>query len=688
MSDSLFYEKLQEESRLWERDGVITQEQREMIQRRYCVADIVPPETATKPDAMREFPLYIRVVLALAVFLVGLAVFLLISFNWKFIPGAAKLSIVGGVLAAAHGGGFWLRKTGWKNWADAAFFFAGIMYGVGIWQVGQVFHLPADFPMGMWLWAIGVFLMALVLGSTPLHLLSVALLTAWIIAAATGSLNMSRVFWFGLMPFSAPTLPILAGLGICVGSVRKNRVVATLYTLLFLFWWIMQGIGCGLGTHLTFHIVATGMICTAISTGLRSKNIHDAALGRLGVLLVLGGLIAPSFLGYWGALLYGNAWNRPRFANYPVTFLFWCFIIPLLDFAVLAALFRLGNRKESIVERLRNNKVVVISALTVLVLWLGSYGLSLYLSSNGSYSSYRYYDTIRFDPLAIGGMFLTNALIVVLTIWLIVTGLKRERGDWFWSGVLFFLFWAVVRYADLFSGFGGMLGAAAIFLFCGLFMLGIVYVWSTRKRKQSLPSRTLPLEETSDSVSLSERLSAIRLGLLPFWQSERNILSAVVIVALIQFGILGAMIANEMRPHVSGTTIRVTTVPVDPRDLFRGDYVILRYGFSTLEAFPTSYDLRNQATEQTVYVTMRQEGDLWKAASLSRSRPKDGVFLRGVLKPHTHEIVYGIESYFVQEGTGKDIEEAMRQNREGVIVELNVAPNGKTSIKTVQVQGP
>lgn len=686
MDDSSFREKLHEESRLWENEGLISSGQRETILQRYAALGQAPGESgfAEHTSAAKEFPLYIRVVLALAVFLVGMAVFLLISFNWKYMPGAVKLSIVGGVLAAAHGGGFWLRKTGWKNWADAAFFFAGIMYGVGIWQIGQVFHLPADFPMGIWLWAVGVFLMAVVLVSTPLHLLSVALLTSWIIAALTGSLNVGQVFWFGLMPFSAPSLPIFAIVGIGIGMLRKNRVVATLYTLLFLFWWIMQGIGCGLGTHLTFHIVTAGMICMAISTGLRSKNIYDAALGRLGVLLVLGGLIAPSFLYYWGALLYGNAWNRPRFSNYPLTFLFWGFIIPLIDYAVLVALFRLGNRKESIAERIWNNKVVVISALTVLVLWLGSYGLSLYLGS-GDYYSYRYHDMIRFDPLAVGGMLLVNALIVTLTIWLIITGLKRDRGDWFWSGVLFFLFWAVVRYVDLFSGFGGMLGAAAIFLFCGLFMLGIVYVWSTRGRKKALENITPPPEDVVDSMA-SDRLETVRNRLALFWQSERNILTAIALVALLQFSVLGAMIANEMRPHLSGTTIRVTTVPVDPRDLFRGDYVILRYEFSSLGTIPNSSTFQNDSANRTVYVTMRQEGDIWKATGISRSRPKDGVFLRGIRKPYGYEIEYGIESYFVQEGTGKAIEDAMRVNRKGVVVELTVASDGKASIKTVHVQ--
>jgi uncharacterized membrane-anchored protein len=81
---------------------------------------------------------------------------------------------------------------------------------------------------------------------------------------------------------------------------------------------------------------------------------------------------------------------------------------------------------------------------------------------------------------------------------------------------------------------------------------------------------------------------------------------------------------------------------------------------------------------------MRQDGDLWKPVGFSPTRPKEGVFLRGTVKHG--RIEYGIEKYFVQEGTGKVIEDAMRRDRSSVIVELTVASNGKAAIKSVQVQ--
>jgi len=93
----------------------------------------------------------------------------------------------------------------------------------------------------------------------------------------------------------------------------------------------------------------------------------------------------------------------------------------------------------------------------------------------------------------------------------------------------------------------------------------------------------------------------------------------------------------------------------------------------------------NSRSAQTVYVTMKQDGDLWKATGLSRTKPKSDVFLRGTMR--YNRIEYGTESYFVQEGTGKAIEDAMRRDRESVIVELVIAPDGKAAIKAVHVEG-
>jgi uncharacterized membrane-anchored protein len=515
--------------------------------------------------------------------------------------------------------------------------------------------------------------------------LSVTLLVAWVIASMTGFFDPQHIFWFGfgLVPFFAWSLPLFAivGIGACV--LKQKKLAAALYVLLLGFWWILQGWSCGLGPHLTFHVVAVGLLLVALSS-YRFRNIDNAGLERVGFLLVAGGLVAPSYIEYWGWLLTADKWAVDFIDNHGI-YSFWGFVIPTINALLLLGLVRLRNYKENLLTLIRNMAAATALATTIFVLWIGSYVISL--SMGLQVSGHYWYSRAELlgNPMIVGGMFLVNALIFILTVGLIIGGLKRNRGSWFWSGVMFFMFWAVLRYIDLFSDFGGMLGAAAIFLFCGLFMLGIVYFWTTQRHKFRF---TEPITDSPPEFALPMWVTTICDKLSPFLQSERNIFAGVIVVAFLHFGILAAMVANEVRPHIAattgtGTTIRVLTAPVDPRDLFRGDYVILSYEFSDARAVGFNIE---HTSEQTVFVTMRQEGELWRATGFSQTRPREGVFLRGVVKPHSRTIVYGIESYFVREGTGKAIEDVIRQNRESVVVELVVASDGKASIKAVHVQ--
>ncbi|MDR0328240.1 MAG: GDYXXLXY domain-containing protein, partial [Planctomycetaceae bacterium] len=562
---------------------------------------------------------------------------------------------------------------------DGAFFFAGIMYGVGIGVVGQVFHMPADFPMFMWLWAFGAFLLALVLASTPLHLLSVALFAIWVCA----KLPEPNMFVYGLVPDAAWSLPIFAALGISAAALKQNRFVVLLYSLLLVLWGILLGPSCTPDLHVTFHVTTVGLIVLAVSAGM-SKSTNGIVLRYVGILLTFAGLIAPSYLECWESLLYWKFWvhNSSWKGANPNVLLAWAFALPVIDFLVLFCLFRWRTRKERLDDYVQRNILlycaVILWLALLATLWIGSEFILLVSSGTSVYSYHRRFS----DPLVLGGMVTVNVLFVWLAVGLMIGGLKQNRGSLFWSGTLFFLFWAILRYFDLFSEFGGMLGTAAIFLFCGLFMFGIVYFWTTRRKKFLT---TQPVAESPAEFTIPLWLQAVGEKISRLWLSERRILTAAMGVALLQFGVLGAMIANEMVPHVYGTTIRVTTVPVDPRDLFRGDYVVLRYEFSNSSSIPGYHD-GNNSPSRTVFVTMKQEGDLWKADGFSYTRPKEGIFLRGTL--HYNTIKYGIESYFVQEGKGKAIEDAMRwetipRDQESVIVELTVAPNGKAAIKTV-----
>jgi hypothetical protein len=86
-----------------------------------------------------------------------------------------------------------------------------------------------------------------------------------------------------------------------------------------------------------------------------------------------------------------------------------------------------------------------------------------------------------YDGHALLPTLLANAAMVALAVWLMLLGLREDRGRPFAAGVLYFLLWAVLRYIDLFGAFGGMLGAALVFFLCGATLFGVAMFWRQRK---------------------------------------------------------------------------------------------------------------------------------------------------------------------------------------------------------------
>ena len=86
--------------------------------------------------------------------------------------------------------------------------------------------------------------------------------------------------------------------------------------------------------------------------------------------------------------------------------------------------------------------------------------------------------------------------------------------------------------------------------------------------------------------------------------------------ALIQIALLGAMITDRARILRGGTEVKLLTRPIDPRDLLRGDYVVLGYDISQL---PTGALLNQPAGSRNpdVFVKLAPKPDgLYGAVSV------------------------------------------------------------------------
>lgn len=133
-----------------------------------------------------------------------------------------------------------------------------------------------------------------------------------------------------------------------------------------------------------------------------------------------------------------------------------------------------------------------------------------------------------------------------------------------------------------------------------------------------------------------------------------------LIALAVQVAIIFAIIIYKSAILAGGAPVLLRLEPVDPRDLFRGDYMTIRYEIS---AVPKPY--LNIANGETIFVPLRADGKFMAADSyrITTVEPSDGLFIRGrVISGGSQtgtdwdggilRVAYGIEDYFFPEGLG------------------------------------
>jgi uncharacterized membrane-anchored protein len=179
---------------------------------------------------------------------------------------------------------------------------------------------------------------------------------------------------------------------------------------------------------------------------------------------------------------------------------------------------------------------------------------------------------------------------------------------------------------------------------------------------------------------------------------RRNLWLAIAAVALGQAAVLGYMIWDRTSLLAEGREVVLDVIPVDPRSLFRGDYVILGYDISRHKLEPGATEPKRN---DYYYVTLRKgEGDKWVPVAGSTEKPKDvksdEVVIRGrveyVFQPGNNEppgkvvnLHYGIESFFVPEGTGRELEKMVGEKKISAVIAID--SSGTAAIKGLMAEG-
>jgi uncharacterized membrane-anchored protein len=172
-------------------------------------------------------------------------------------------------------------------------------------------------------------------------------------------------------------------------------------------------------------------------------------------------------------------------------------------------------------------------------------------------------------------------------------------------------------------------------------------------------------------------------------------------VALVQSAALFDMVYERHRLLKSGHELTLSVRPVDPRDIFRGDYVALGYDVSTLRkpSVASDPDFSGLSAGSDAFVTMspKPEGG-WTESHVGNVYPSHvapgDVVLKGRVQSirkssnpdeTVTNIRYGIERYFVPEGTGRVLEDQVRNHKIEAIVA--VGSDGTAALKGLVIDG-
>lgn len=162
---------------------------------------------------------------------------------------------------------------------------------------------------------------------------------------------------------------------------------------------------------------------------------------------------------------------------------------------------------------------------------------------------------------------------------------------------------------------------------------------------------------TGEYPALNSKQSVSPLPVISSTAYRTQRKSFIFIVAA-QITALLFLAAIHIYTLLTGTELILSTVPVDPWDMFRGSYVRLNYDISRV---PCNKNFR--AGQRVFVVLCKNADDKWQAVQVSEERPpqaRGDVFLSGRVEySYAGEtwVHYGIEQYYVADVVAKQLEQ-------------------------------
>ena len=102
---------------------------------------------------------FIQVVVTIGAILVGLGILSFIASNWEGMSHFTKLLIIFGIFGGVNLAGYMLTENNPRT-GRSLIYLGTLVYGAGIFLIGQMYNFGGEFPTAFLLWSIGVIPMA------------------------------------------------------------------------------------------------------------------------------------------------------------------------------------------------------------------------------------------------------------------------------------------------------------------------------------------------------------------------------------------------------------------------------------------------------------------------------------------------------------------------------------------------
>jgi|SRR5690606_11009258 uncharacterized membrane-anchored protein len=172
------------------------------------------------------------------------------------------------------------------------------------------------------------------------------------------------------------------------------------------------------------------------------------------------------------------------------------------------------------------------------------------------------------------------------------------------------------------------------------------------------------------------------------------LLTAFVLVALVQLYVPAKMIWDREDVLRTGTEYKFRTAPIDPTDPFRGKYITLSYDENSIEIS----DAENWVSGESIYVALGTDKEgIARIESVSRARPTDGadfieaqVWYVSESDPRRLMIDYPFDRYYMEESKAQEAEDTHRRAQRDttrITYALVSVKNGDAVVKDILIDG-